>query len=288
MTYNVRRMSEEELGQALKWAEIEGWNPGVNDAECFYASDPNGFWVGELDGELIGSISAVKYGRDYGFIGLYIVRPEFRGKGYGLRLWNAAVDCLSGRNIGLDGVPAQQENYKKSGFRWAYRNIRYETPADMPGIGNASLESLPKSCNIVELSTIPMSDVADYDRNFFPASRDGFLECWIHQKGGHALGALVNGKLAGYSVMRPCRNGFKIGPLFANDIDSAKSQFEVLYERALGRPVFLDVPEVNPPAVSLAESYGMRKVFETARMYTRFEPKICLDRTFGVTTFELG
>ena len=154
--------------------------------------------------------------------------------------------------------------------------------------GNASRKLVPKTCKIVALSTISLSEVAGYDRDFFPASRDGFLECWIHQQGGYALGSLVDGKLAGYSVMRPCRNGFKIGPLFADNIDSAKSQFEALCERASGQPVFLDVPQANPAAVGLAESYGMRKVFETARMYTKFEPKICLNRTFGVTTFELG
>lgn len=37
----------------------------------------------------------------------------------------------------------------------------------------------------------------------------------------------------------------------------------------------------------LAESHGMRKVFETARMYAKFEPEISVDRTFGVSTFEL-
>ncbi len=38
---------------------------------------------------------------------------------YGVEPWN------SWRTIGLDGVLAQQENYRKSGFQLAYRNIRY-------------------------------------------------------------------------------------------------------------------------------------------------------------------
>jgi hypothetical protein len=205
-----------------------------------------------------------------------------------LRLWNAGIDYLAGRNVGLDGVVGQQENYKKSGFRLAYRNIRYEGKGVEMGHRNTFYKSAPGMGEIVDLSTVSFVDVAGYDRKFFPASRDRFLECWINQPGGHALGSLVHGRLAGYSVMRHCHNGFKIGPLFADTIHSAEALLVAVCDRARGEPVFLDVPEANPAAVALAEHHGMRKVFETARMYTKFEPEISLERTFGVATFELG
>ncbi len=82
--------------------------------------------------------------------------------------------------------------------------------------------------------------------------------------------------------------GFKIGPLFADSREFAEALFLAVCEAARGEPVFLDVPEANAAAVALAEQNGMHKVFETARMYTRFEPDVSLGRTFGVTTFELG
>ncbi|CAN5678757.1 hypothetical protein BH11ARM2_BH11ARM2_21040 [soil metagenome] len=40
-----------------------------------------------LDGEPVGCISAARYGDDLGFIGLYIVRPDYRGRGHGIALW---------------------------------------------------------------------------------------------------------------------------------------------------------------------------------------------------------
>ena len=61
-------------------------NPGLFDAESFHAADPDGFLLGELDGEPIGSVSAVRYGTEFGFLGFYIVKPAYRGQGYGLRL----------------------------------------------------------------------------------------------------------------------------------------------------------------------------------------------------------
>lgn len=120
--FSIRRMNPGELALALEWAAAEGWNPGVHDAKCFYSSDPNGFFIGRLNGEAIGCISAVAYDSRFGFIGLYIVRPEFRGQGLGAKLWHHAIGYLGDRNIGLDGVVAQQDNYRKSGFHLAHNN----------------------------------------------------------------------------------------------------------------------------------------------------------------------
>lgn len=44
----VRSMTLEELREvALPWAGAEGWNPGLNDAEVFFATDPQGFFLAE-------------------------------------------------------------------------------------------------------------------------------------------------------------------------------------------------------------------------------------------------
>jgi ribosomal protein S18 acetylase RimI-like enzyme len=122
----VRKMAEADLALALEWAAREGWNPGLHDAHCFYAADPQGFFVGEREGVPIGCVSAVRYGSGFGFLGLYIVKAEHRGQGFGLKLWRAALDHFGDRVTGLDGVVAQQENYRKSGFRLAFRNIRQQ------------------------------------------------------------------------------------------------------------------------------------------------------------------
>src|SRR3954463_4864190 len=121
----IRPASRCEVDLVLEWAAQEGWNPGLSDSECFYAADPDGFLLALRDGEPIASISVVRYGRDFGFLGLYIVRPDLRGRGHGYRLWQAGMARLSARTVGLDGVVAQQDNYRKSGFSPAHRNIRF-------------------------------------------------------------------------------------------------------------------------------------------------------------------
>lgn len=278
--YSIRLMTRREIDRTVDWAAAEGWNPGLRDADCFHRADPDGFHVGLLNGEPIASISAVRYGDTFAFVGFYIVRPEHRGNGYGLRLWNAALATLGGRNVGLDGVVDQQANYRKSGFTLAYRNVRYQ------GIGTGEGKNDP---DVIALSSLPFAAVETYDRPFFPAPRGRFLECWVGQPGAMAAGLVDGGRLIGYGVMRACRSGFKIGPLFADDPAGAERLFS--HFRAVapaGAPIFLDIPEVNSAAVALVRRNGMTPAFETARMYTGSAPDLPLDRLFGVTTFELG
>jgi len=280
--YTISRMSERELEFAIELAAREGWNPGLHDAGSFYAADPNGFLAGVLDGEPIASLSAVKYDASFGFLGLYIVVPAFRGQGYGRQLWNAAIDYLQGCTIGLDGVVEQQPNYKKSGFTLAYRNIRYQ------GFGSGATNHVTHP-SVLELPALPFDEVKRYDRQFFPVERDAFLSRWINQPQASALGIVENGRLCAYGVLRPCREGYKIGPLCADDEVLADALFNALCAKApQGAAVFLDIPEPNSAALALVARYNMQKVFETARMYAGPAPDLPLEKIFGVTTFELG
>lgn len=278
--YLIRKMTRGDIKLAIEWAAKEGWNPGLYDADCYYDADPNGFLIGLLSDKPVASISVVRYGKTFGFLGFYIVSPEFRGRGYGIQIWNAGLKYLDGRNIGLDGVVAQQENYKKFGFHLAYRNIRYE------GTGGGDN---PDSAEIVDLTSLPFEVIESYDQPFFPAERSGFIKSWIRQPHHHAMGIWHGGKLNGYGVIRPCRTGYKIGPLYADSAAIAESLFLALKSKAgPSDSIFLDVPEVNAFAVALAERYNMRVMFETARMYNRGIPDLPVKRIFGVTSFELG
>lgn len=191
--FNIRNMARNEVGDfAIEWAAREGWNPGFHDADCFFATDPNSFFVGILDGEPIGCISTVAYDETFGFLGFYIVKPEYRGQGFGFQIWKKGMAYLGNRNVGLDGV------------------------------------------------------------------------------------------------VRVCRKGFKIGPLFANDKMIAENLFQSLTSQIKNQPVYLDIPEINPEAQELVKKWDMKMVFETARMYTKNKPNLPIHQIFGVTTFEVG
>ncbi len=275
----VRSMRSDEISIAVDWAAAEGWNPGLADAACFSTVDPDGFLIGELDGAPAATICCVNYDATFAFLGLYIVRKDVRGCGYGLHIWNAALAHAGPRVIGLDGVVAQQQNYNKSSFKFAYANIRY---------GGTVVASDAQRDRVVALAEVPLALVATDDATVFPAPRAAFLRAWIGSPGHVGRAFVRDGRLAAWGVMRPCRRGNKIGPLVADDREAAEAVLGTLLASADGGEIFLDVPSVNRNAIALAQDLGLAPVFETARMYTGEIPPLGLERVFGVTTLELG
>ncbi|MFI2349609.1 GNAT family N-acetyltransferase [Streptomyces sp. NPDC019443] len=280
-TFEITVASVDDIGLMGDWADAEGWNPGHTDGHAFFATDPQGFLIGRLDGDPVACISVVRYGTGFGFLGFYITRPPLRGQGYGIQLWHAGMARLAGRNVGLDGVVAQQGNYRKSGFRSAWNNIRYE--------GTPSAETAtPTGVTLVDARTLPFGQLAAYDRRFFPAARDNFLASWIAAPQRRALAAMHEGELRGLAVMRTCRTASRIGPLYAASPDVAAALVGELAATTPGKPVAIDVPDTNTAAVHLMEQLGLAPSFETARMYTGPAPRIDHSGLFGVTSLELG
>ncbi|AFY62003.1 GNAT family N-acetyltransferase [Synechococcus sp. PCC 6312] len=281
MGFVVRQMQPEEIQLAVGWAAAEGWNPGQFDATTFYNTDPAGFFIGELDGEPIACISGVTYGQSYGFVGFYIVKPEFRGQGYGLQTWNGAITYLksqSGRIFGLDGVVEQQHNYERSGFRLAHRNSRFQ---------GQFFENFAVDPHLVAIQDVAWEELLAFDRQFFPAERGKFLQAWFQQPQTLSY-AYVDSALKGYGAIRPAETGWRIGPLFAVNYPVAERIFRSLVAHTQGAACFLDIPLVNPDAVKLVEVYQMTPMFETGRMYTPQAPPLNLKGLYGITSLELG
>lgn len=277
MSYIITRATEKDMPFLMDLANKEGWNPGLDDAGSFFAADPSGFYIGHLSGERISCISAVAYNDTFGFIGLYIVLPEFRGKGYGIKIWEHAIAYMGKRSIGLDGVVAQQKNYQKSGFQFFYNNARFKGVLE----GASGIDLLP-------IQELPFQMVLEYDTSIFGVERSRFLEAWIKLPHSYSLAKISNGCIAGYGVVRKCQEGYKIGPLFADTPAIAKELLLALAQRANGEVLFFDVIQTNAEALALAEELGMTEVFQTARMYKGIPPHQNLSKIFGVTSFELG
>jgi GNAT superfamily N-acetyltransferase len=274
----IEQMTRQEVDIAIEWAQKEGWNPGIHDAECFYQADPTGYYAAKLDGEVVGTISLVKYSGDFVFEGLYIIKPEYRGKGIGKQVQQYALDLCKNKNLGLDGVISMKQKYADYGLQFAYSNIRYE--------GKANGE-LSKYCKPVTRDDF--KDVAVYDKGCFGFERINFLDCWLFQK-DHTSMLIRNskGEVSGYGVIRKCFKGYKIGPLFVESEGEAELLYNSLTASVHGETVYLDVPEPNEAAVQFAQIHSMLPVFSTVRMYSKAVPELALNKIFGVTSFELG
>jgi GNAT superfamily N-acetyltransferase len=281
----IRPATAAEFATAVEWAAAEGWNPGLDDLGVFHRTDPSGFIMGFEGGEPVSSISVVRYPGGFGFLGFYIVRPDRRGTGIGMATWNAGMAHLSGCAVGLDGVVAQQENYRKNGFVLAGRNIRHW---GVPKRIDAAAEGVdPRPVRTSDLDAL-----ADFDAAHFPVRRDAFIRDRVlpaDRSRRHAVLAMAEGSITGFGVIRPCRSGFKIGPLFAADAATARA---IAASLIAGMPhdaeVALDTPQDNPAAMALAAELGLAPVFETARMYRGEAPHLPVRQIYGITSFELG
>ncbi|MEN2423138.1 GNAT family N-acetyltransferase [Streptomyces rimosus] len=278
--FTVRPATLDEWREVAAWAAAESWNPGRADVDCFHPTDPDGFFVGHLDGQLVSSVSVVNYSAAYAFLGYYLVHPDFRGRGLGPATWRAAVAHAGDRTIGLDAVPAQEATYRRSGFTTAYRTTRYRGRPVRPGT-----PAVP----VVPVTADRLDEIADYDRQCFPAERRAFLERWLTAAGHHAYAQIRDGRVAGYGVLRPAQDGYRLGPLFADTSRGAEAVFDALTSH-LGPEdeVHIDIPDPHHSARALALSRGLEPDSHTMRMYTGPVPPARAEHGYAVTSLELG
>lgn len=276
----IGRLDRAGVSTALDRAADEGWNPGLDDVDAFLAADPDGFLGAWVDGDLAVTLSAVRYGDDFGFLGLYISAPAHRGHGLAYPVWRVAREHLAGRVVGLDAVVEQEATYARDGFVTASGTTRHAL-ASAAAVGTPPAE-------LVDARTLSLDALLAYERALFPAPRAAFLAAWLAMPSAVSRAVVADdGTILGWGLRRACREGHKVGPLFADDADVADALWRALVADAVG-PVFLDVPDPNDAGRALASRYGMVPVFSTRRMYAGSPPDLDLDRVFGVTTLELG
>jgi GNAT superfamily N-acetyltransferase len=278
-----QKLNLDGLQTLVQWAREEGWNPGPRDTDVFIATDPDGYYGYYIGDELIAGGAIVSYNNEFGFMGLFIVKPEFRSRGIGRKLWYQRRDMLiarlkKGAAIGMDGVVAMQPFYNKGGFEIAFRDERYEK------VGL----SLPVNENISGIDEKDFDAILAYDKSCFGFSRPRFLKPWLNLPGNKTFKYCEGDQLKGFAIMRKVNVGYKICPLFADRPVIAEELYKACLNDAIGEPVYLDIPVVNKGAVDMVRRFNARYVFECARMYYGKPPGVDINRVFGITTFELG
>ncbi|MCB0699991.1 MAG: GNAT family N-acetyltransferase [Chitinophagaceae bacterium] len=279
----IKQLDYAGLKELMQWTEEEGWNPGPHDAEVFWATDPQGFMGIYKDEELIGGGSIVSYNGDFGFMGLFLVKPEYRSKGIGSSLWfkrrNTLLSRLKeGATIGMDGVVAMQPFYAKGGFTIAFRDERY-SKAGEEHIVNEHITSIQEE---------DMDAVLAYDKQCFGFDRPQFMRPWLQMPGTKTFKYMVGDELKGFAAVRRLQKDYKVCPLFADDAMVAEELYKACLNSSTGAQLIMDIPVTNAQAVELVNKYNAEYIFECARMYYGTPPNLPIDKIFGITTFELG
>jgi GNAT superfamily N-acetyltransferase len=282
MSFSIRHINRDEMPKIINLAKSYGWNPGTMDADSFYEADSNGFFVAEMNSEIIGSISAVRYGFDYGFIGFFLVKKEFSGRGLGTLLALRAKEYLKGRIVGAEGFKDRLENYRRLGFRFSHPDTRYLyiKPNEL------DFFSCPK---IQDYQDSYFKMINNYDRKCFPSERDAFLKNWLKAPNAKSKFILDGECIRGFATIRKCEDGYKIGPLFADGFMQADNLFlSLAHSLNPGDKVYIDSPENNPYLKLLANKYLWKKTFQTARLYSGEIDNVDSSKIFAHTSIEIG
>ncbi len=167
--------SAEDVAFALDLSRREVWIMGEEDIELSHAAFPDGFFVGEVQGgERVSHISAVSYGEDeLCFIGLYVVMPQHRRRGYGMKTWDYAWERVAEKchSISLTAQKEMVPSYERQGFKSVWIDYKWMCRAEKVVSSSPECSSLTftpfKGCNL--------NNLLKYDARVFGYLRESFL-----------------------------------------------------------------------------------------------------------------
>ena len=76
-----RPLEHRDMREALSLSTASGWNQTADDWRLLLELDSEGCLAVECDGLLAATTTLVCYGRQLGWIGMVLTRPEFRRRG---------------------------------------------------------------------------------------------------------------------------------------------------------------------------------------------------------------
>ncbi|ABX08892.1 GNAT family N-acetyltransferase [Prochlorococcus marinus] len=292
--FNIRTIQNNDILKITELAKEEGFAPGIGDVNIYRNTDRQGLWVACLNDSLIGSIVGVKYNSFYGFIGLFIVDKQFRGRGFGLALWKHVLLKLSNLDcIGLEAAPDRIDDYSSWGFQPSSRTTRWEYIGDGKQSGILHSSTNTKGLILLQDSEITEDVIQNYDMNKEPTPRPHFLSDWLFNNNSSKVLALTNsqGSCVGFGRIRKCLLkkgiGWRIGPLIADTPELASILLKSLLLRHPG-VILIDTPGLNPLADNLMKELGFKSLSHTMRMYKGTQPSVSMKEIYGLACLELG
>jgi GNAT superfamily N-acetyltransferase len=270
---SIRPMNADDVPRGMTLKDQAGWNQTPADWQRLLALQPEGCFVAEWDGRVVGTTCVTCFG-PVGWISMVLVDLRYRGRGVGTRLMEHALAHLDGeriRTVRLDATPLGQPVYARLGFTAEYEMVRWE----------GTVEAGRLDAGIMCAAQEQLDAIAELDRQATGTPRRRLLER-LHREQPDAMRiAVADGRIAGYSHFRLGSRARQIGPVIALDAPSGEVLLDGVLHDAAGQPIYLDVPLVNQAAMRWAGSRGLGIQRQFVRMF-RGEPVVdCPERIWA-------
>ncbi len=286
---NMHKMEQNHVEIVRQWCINEGWNLGLHDAKIYLQIDPNGHFILFDKEEPIGSISLVRHRDDFFTIGPFIVKPEYREKGHGVFIWDKAMSRLNdllNPSILLYAVEAQVNRYRNLGFNMQHKNLKWE-------LNQKAYKAAKPTVPCTFLTPDVINIISEYDKHIFTASREKIITELLTYPDINGFFVWADNKIKGYGLIRPCILGNRIGPLFADSKEIAKSIIGALLQHSGAENVVIDMPESNKEGVLLMtelEAKHNQKSDTIAMVKGQLSPEYNhnIGKNFGIFSLEIG
>ena len=238
----VHALTAADLPGALALSASAHWNQNEADWRTMLRLGQGwGIQARGADGSatLAASTVVLPYGADFAWISMVLVRPEFRRRGYASLLLRHALASLAaaGRTAVLDATPAGHAVYLQQGFRdtWGYARWRREAPG-----ATATARGRPAAPPTRALTAGDWPAIEALDAPAFGASRQPLLRALALRLPQAARVVEQGGRLRGFVLGRDGREASQIGPLLADDADTAMALLTDALQSLQG-PVYVDL-----------------------------------------------
>jgi ribosomal protein S18 acetylase RimI-like enzyme len=242
----------------------EQWNDTRKDLERMFDYEPRGCFIAEVDDSPVGQVFSISYGH-MGWIGLLIVKAEFRRKGIASLLAKMAKDYLSKVEVAtvkLEAVPEIANLYRELDFIDEYDSLRFRST----NTKNTRYMDSPMST----IKPKNLHEVVKFDAVYFGADRTKVLEQLYFENPNQCLVAFSRSDVVGYIMWRNAYRGIKLGP-WVCDPQYEQTATELLCEslKRIGRKptIYVGVPAPNKKAIEILKEFGFEQYSKSIRMY---------------------
>ena len=274
----VRTLASADEAREIIGTRAAAWGrkPGALDYDIYFATDNTGFYVGELDGKAVGCMAAVKFSKNFAFLGSLVVDEVHRGLGYGSAIFDAGVaalpqECNFACDIHEEKIPLFETKFR---YKLAWKAKRVTVIASSAAVSDPGFSSVKVSI----ANEIPFTKIMEYDAPFHNFDRFSFLRRWMFAPNCHSYVATdSSGSVVGYSVVRSTLrpgDGWRISPLYANNAQTAKSLYQAIFRKTSSKDplamVTFDVPCIesnNSAALHVAYEHSAEIDEHIARLY---------------------
>ncbi len=255
----IRLLEESDVAEAMRLKAAAGWNQTEEDWLRLLRLCPRGCFAAAAAERLVGTTTTTVYGRELAWIGMVLVDPEFRRRGIATALVRAALgvlDAAAVATVKLDATPEGAPVYEALGFEAELRVERWMRVARATASRAHAAEGLPDSLQIFAL-----------DRRAFGADRSELLKAlWEESCVTPAVSMGADGRLRGYALARRGALSDYVGPLVAEEAETAAALLDEVLNRLDGGTVCVDLNTTYAGGARVLGARGFVKQRELVRM----------------------